>query len=572
MRWAGRGSRPRLAISLLTLALLSACAPSRDANSTDNVSPSTPAAPKRITLVMRGDAPGFYNKIVVGVPGSDGLQDLVHVGLAHMSHEGELLPVLAEAAPTTDRGTWQVLADGRMETTWTLRPNARWHDGTPVTSDDLLFTIQVATDRELPAFTDAVFGFLEGVEAPDPRTVVARWKQPFIYADRLFTNAYAHELAMPLPRHLLRDAYAENKSGLLALPYWNTEFIGTGPFKVRQFVPSDHVVVIANDQYVLGRPKIDEIEVKTISDSNAILVNVLSGAAELTLGRTVSLEQALEAQRRGGVKPDIAPFNLQRIWPQFIDPRPAVIGDPRFRQALLYGLNRQELVDTLEAGWTTVPASILPPNETQYRAAEAGVQEYAFDPTRAIQTIQGLGYVRGPDGGFADAAGEKLSVEIRNTAGDDNQTKVLFSVKNYWERIGVGVEPYQISEAQNQDRGYKANRPGFQFSGGPNGLDALATLVSWEAPLPDTRYVGINTARYTSADYDALYLRYVTTIEPPERTRALARILEHVTINLPILPLYYRTEARLIANRIVNVAPRTLESTPAWNVHDWDVL
>src|SRR5438552_16554034 len=136
----------------------------------------------------------------------------------------------------------------------------------------------------------------------------------------------------------------------IQLPYWNQQFIGTGPFKVREMVPSVNAVLVANDRYVLGRPKLDEIEVRFITDTNAILVNVLSGVVDVTLGRTVSLEQALEAQQRGAARPDIAPFNMQRIWPQFMDPRPAVIGDARFRQAMLYALNRQELVDTLEAG------------------------------------------------------------------------------------------------------------------------------------------------------------------------------------------------------------------------------
>jgi ABC-type oligopeptide transport system substrate-binding subunit len=95
--------------------------------------------------------------------------------------------------------------------------------------------------------------------------------------------------------------------------------------------------------------------------------------------------------------------------------------------------------------------------------------------------------------------------------------------------------------------------------------------VSWESPLPETNYVGINTARYRSPDYDALYRRYVTTIPQSDRTEVLGQILQHVAFNLPILPLYYRTEARLISNRMANVAPRTLESSPAWNVHEWDV-
>ena len=89
--------------------------------------------------------------------------------------------------------------------------------------------------------------------------------------------------------------------------------------------------------------------------------------------------------------------------------------------------------------------------------------------------------------------------------------------------------------------------------------------------MPETNYVGINTARYRSSEYDGLYRRYVTTIPQVDRTKVLGQILRHIATSLPILPLYYRTEARLISQRMTNVAPRTLESSPTWNVHEWDV-
>lgn len=67
---------------------------------------------------------------------------------------------------------------------------------------------------------------------------------------------------MPLPRHVLEDAYGQNKVAFQGLPYWNQEFVGTGPFKVRDFVPGSQVSMVANHEYVFGRPKLDEIEVR----------------------------------------------------------------------------------------------------------------------------------------------------------------------------------------------------------------------------------------------------------------------------------------------------------------------
>src|SRR5207247_1847030 len=127
-----------------------------------------------------------------------------------------------DAVPTVENGRWSLLPDGRMETVYTLQPNARWHDGVPVSPEDLLFTIQIARDRDLP-LRDSIIGFLEGGEARDDRTFVAHWKQTFIWADRLFSTAGSGVTSgqlLPLPNHLLAEAYTDRKSSFLGLPYW----------------------------------------------------------------------------------------------------------------------------------------------------------------------------------------------------------------------------------------------------------------------------------------------------------------------------------------------------------------
>src|SRR4030095_15173564 len=111
--------------------------------------------------------------------------------------------------------------DGRMETMWKIRPGARWHDGTPFTSDDLVFTARVVQDPELAVFRDRAYELIESVEAPDPRTVTVRWRRPFLEADTLFGT-----LALPMPRHILERPFIEDKTTFLDLPHWSQEFIG----------------------------------------------------------------------------------------------------------------------------------------------------------------------------------------------------------------------------------------------------------------------------------------------------------------------------------------------------------
>src|SRR4030095_4677521 len=180
-------------------------------------------------------------------------------------------PQLAEAVPTTENGLWRVLPDGRMETPWTLLPGATWHDGTPFTSDDLLFTATVVRDRELVIFRDRSFPFIEGIEAPDPLTITVRWSKPYIQADRMFSD----DVAVPLPKQLLERAYTEDKANLVNLPYWTTEYVGTGPCKVKEWERASYILLQANDNYLLGRPKIDEIEVRIMPDANTIVAGLL---------------------------------------------------------------------------------------------------------------------------------------------------------------------------------------------------------------------------------------------------------------------------------------------------------
>src|SRR5438093_10613135 len=225
----------------------------------------SPAAPKRITAAIMTDPTTVFLQMDVGtLPGTDTMQALVHAGLSVVDDRGGRRPQLAEQIPSLENGLWRLFPDGRMETTWHIHSGAQWHDGAPVVADDLLFTVAVGQDRDLPRFSDIDFKSVESVEAVDSRTVTVRWKEPFIDADRMF----AAEFAYPLPRHLLEPTYRDNKAGFMDLPYWGSEYIGAGPFRLREWEPGSHILLDAFDHYPLGRPKIDTIEVKLIPYGN----------------------------------------------------------------------------------------------------------------------------------------------------------------------------------------------------------------------------------------------------------------------------------------------------------------
>jgi len=530
-------------------------------------------APTRVTAAIMGDANTAYQKLNPSstVPGIDTLQQLVHAGLTVADDQGALRPQLAAAVPSLENGRWVLFPGGRMQTSWEIRPAARWHDGAPFTSDDLVFTAALVQDPQLLLLREPRFRFVESVSAPDPQTVVVWWTHPFIDADRLFTSDFAY----PLPRHLLEREYAEARAGLLDLPYWSHEFVGTGPYRVRELVRGSHLMLEAFDDYVLGRPKIDSIEVRFIPDSNTLVANILAGVVELTLGRSISVEQGLQiSERWPNGRAQVAASNLLRVFPQFINPDPPVIADVQFRRALLHAIDRQEMVDTLLFGVLPVAHSYLNPGQAMYRdVEERSVVRYEYDPRKAMQVIDGFGYRKGADGMYRDAGGQPLAVEILVSASQEINVKSTFAVADYWQRLGVGTKPMveALQVTGLERRQFEATWPGFTLIRSSNDVAGFLPLHSSEARLPENAYNGSNRGRYMSWDLDGLIDRYFLTIPAGDRVEIVGQIIHHVSDQLPLLPLFYGAEPAAIAHRLSNVGTRPPGSTQAWNAHEWSV-
>ncbi len=562
MHWKTIGA---VVCSVATLVV--GCAPQAPGSAqrgTDGAAPAATGAPKRITTAMMGNPPLIYQRIVGGgsggqIPGIDALEALLNVGLTVKDSRGMLRAQLAEAVPTIENGLWRVFPDGRSETTWKIKPGILWHDGTPFTSADLVFLTRLEQDPGLPVERQPAYNVIESIEAPDPLTITVRWKTPYIEADDFFSRS-------PLPRHILERPYIEEKESLVAHPFWGPEFVGVGPYRLREWVRDSYAVVAANDQYILGRPKIDTIEVRFLADENAFMAAILSGAIDVTLGKSITLEQtlALRDQWRDG-RIEMVAETAMKIWPQFINSNPAVIQDVRFRKAVFHAIDRQEMVDNIMGGLSSIAHTVLLPHEPELAEVESALVKYDYDPRRATQMIEGLGYTRGPDGFFRDGAGQRLAVEISATAEDQN-TKPMLATADYWQRIGIGVDSVSIPIQRQRDREYRATFPGFTLQGGGSGVAAIKGSHGSQARLPENSYTGSNYSRYVNAEFDASIDRFLTTIPRAERAEALRGVVRHMTDQLSMMNLYYATTSTMVKHHVENVPVRL-----PWNVQEWDL-
>ena len=526
-----------------------------------------PERVKRVVASMMGEPTSFIARLNTGqisIPGAGVLEQLVNAALSEVNGEGKLQAQLAEAVPSLENGLWKLLPDGRMETTWKIRPGAQWHDRTPLTADDLVFTATVDRDNDLPVLRPQGYGWVENVQAPDPTTITVTWNRPFIDADTMFTAGFAS----PLPRHLLEDTYLTDKTRFPALSYWNQDFVGTGPFAVRQFAPGSSITLQANDRYALGRPKIDEIEVRFIVDLNTLMTNILAGSVELTLGRGFAIEQAIQLrdQWKDG-RLEYRPRAWIVIHPQFIDPSPPVVTSFQFRLALTYGTDRQQLVDSIQGGLSSVAHLYLAPSEPEYRDVEDSAIRYEYDPRRALQNIEALGYTRGSDGAFRDASNQRLAVELRSN-GEPVTEKAIVPVADMWSRLGVSTEPVLVPPQRITDREYVATFPSFRMMRQPNTASQVSRLRSSLTPLPENRFVGSNYARYISPEFDGLIDRFLSSIPRSERMQALRDTMRYISEKLNLVGLFYDADFTFLTNRLRDVSAG---KTQVWSVHLWDM-
>ena len=224
----------------------------------------------------------------VGTKDQDGSR-LFYEPLARWDRDGNLQPVLAETIPGREDGT--LAADGRS-VTWKLKKGVRWHDGQPLTADDVVFTWEYARDPATATLTSGSYKDVT-VEKIDQYTVVVKFQE----ATPFWADAFVAAAGCIMPKHLFAD-YVGAKSREAPA---NLKPVGTGPYKFKDFKPGDLVAgVINTDYHMENRPHFDAIEMKGGGDAVSAARAVLQ-TGEFDFGWNMQVEdEILTRLEKGG--------------------------------------------------------------------------------------------------------------------------------------------------------------------------------------------------------------------------------------------------------------------------------
>ncbi|RPI99357.1 MAG: ABC transporter substrate-binding protein, partial [Chloroflexi bacterium] len=320
--------------------------------------------------------------------------------------------------------------------TFHLRQGVKWHDGTPFTAEDVVFTFE-AVQLEENAI-DWRPNLIQGdqpmqFEAVDDYTVKVTLSQP--------DAAVLTALGIPIvPKHAFESAQ------MVDAPF-NTNPIATGPFKFVEWNTGESIVLEANKDYWRGAPCIDRLVVRFIEGptnaANALLAGELDFArvdgADVTPFQD-NPDFVLQTASRDLMR--YAGFNV----------RSANFSDPAVRRALMVGLDRQAIIDVAAGGYGTIPDSVF--NKAVFRYEVGRNPQYPYDPEQAKQMLADAGWADTDGDGILDKDGQPMTMRLVYMAGWSRMEAIAPVVYDNWRALGVDVTLEPLDEAKIYEEVY----------------------------------------------------------------------------------------------------------------------
>ena len=561
------GSHRRKGVAALLGLVLAVTACTQQRETTGERASSGPAssgAPRILTLAVPRE-PDTWNTDITLVTRGGGTSTVGYIGhqkLVVQNDNQSYVPEVAVEQISVEKGTWRINPDGSMDVTWRIRPNVQWHDGMPFTAADLMFTFSVIKDAEIPNVIGAPLRLMQSASAPDPHTFVIHWSGPYVDADQ------APGLTL-MPRHLLEEAFRTDKAAFPNHPWMTTEFVGLGPYRLVRWESGVLLEFARFEGYYKGRPPLDTVYVRLISDETTMVAAILAGQLDVLPPVGIDLDTAVDVRRRwegtgntvgGKLSGGFLIVEMQHR-PEYARPTVGLRHTP-VRQAFYQAIDRSQMAEVMNHGLAPPADSWFFPGHELRAQVESSIPQFPYDTRRSTELLGQAGWSRGADGILLhQPSGERFEVQIGGTRGDE---KLLAIVADSWRAIGAQVEELAIGSDRARDLEFLARLPGGWITT-PRFYQLYTDRYhSQSAPTAATRWTGRNRGGYSNPTVDGLLDRLVVTVSANERLSLHRELLKEQGGDLAIMPLYWEYDPFFITKGVTGVA-----TGGAWNFFEW---
>ncbi len=484
----------------------------------------------------------------------------------------ELTCLLCTELPSFEQGTARLTEkpDGTptIAVDYTIQPEATWGDGTPITTEDVMFTWEIGRVEESGVGNLEMYRSMERIEIHDDKRFT-------VHRDRRECGFEGIGDFRPVPAHLEREAFADPAEyAQRSLYETDTTNPGLyfGPYRITRVDPGALVVLERNPTWWGKEPAFDRITFKIFENTSALEANLLSGNIDYIAGEAgISLDQALGFEKRHGDKYEI--IYKPGLLYEHIDLRldNPILADVRVRQALLHATDREALSDRLFEGKQPVAHTSVHPLDAVFFE---DVPVYPFDPDRAVALLEEAGWTEIRDGIRHNAAGERLTLEIMTTAGNRVRELVEQILQSMWRDVGVDLrirnEPPRVLFGQTLRERRFPDMAMFAWFSAPENIPR-SSLHSDMVPTEANGFSGQNYTGYNNPEMDETLEALRVQCDDDDQTALWNRLQTIYAEDLPVLPLYFRSNAYIMPQWLEGVTPTGhLNPSSLW-VENWTV-
>jgi peptide/nickel transport system substrate-binding protein len=476
------------------------------------------AGDKNTLVIALKSSPTNLDSRVGNDNASGRLFDLVYSGLVRVTPNFDYAPDVAEKWETPDDKT----------IIFHLNPNAKFHNGLPVTAKDVKWTYDSVMDPNFVTSKRSGYAAVDHIEAPDNQTVIFKLKEPNA---GIFDN---------LTLGILPTGADTN--------VYKTKPIGAGPYKVVEFRSDDRIVLEAFDQWHLGAPKIKNVVIRIIPDLTTMVLELRRGTVNFAVNQ-IAFENVPEFEKNKDFKVVRSAGSVyQYICMNLRDP---ILAKPLVRQAIAMAIDRNRIIKDIMRGFAEPTETMLAKG---HWARAENLPSYPYDPAKAKQLLAQAGYANGKG---LPSKGMVLSYVAERRA---LLEPIVNRIRTALAQIGVNISLNPLPFSEFIDRRLtKYDMPMFlDDQDRPLGPDVgYCSLLFWVSK----KNGGLNTpSAYNNPQFDALYKKSSQTVG---RTRldALHQMQQILMRDLPEIPIAEPSSQIAVRKEITN-----------WQGETYDIL
>ncbi|EOO66109.1 oligopeptide-binding protein oppA [Bacillus cereus VD021] len=514
---------------------------------TDKTKVPDKAKNRKDTLVVGISKPGGVFLPYFQQNGWDGnVTSVIFASLVSTDKQGKPTPELAEK--------WDISSD-QLTYTFHLRKDLKFSDGSPLTADDVAFTLTLLHDKAYEGDKDisqyAVKGgkeykegkanSIEGIQVVDPQTIK-------ITTEKVNSQALTALGGEVLSKVYYGKDYKQNTS----LDYLKALYekpIAAGPYKFEKYIPGQEVRFVANENYYAGKPKIPNFIYK-ITSGDTKLQLFQTGEVDYTgLGTGDEVLEQAKALEFANIQIETA-ASFSYI---YMNNNKPYLKDKKVRQALIYGLDRKKYVDTALKGYGTV--ANVPIHPTSWAYTEEGVNKYEYDKEKAKKLLDEAGWKVGSDG-IREKDGQKLKLSYFGPSSAKDSDLLIPIAKENYKEIGVEFNPEFMD----------FNTMLSKVNKGDYDLASVSTPITSDPSETAGEYLsGVNekSLGYKNAKVDELIQKGIETVDIEKRKPIYKELYKELSDDPPVILLNYRRTITGYNGNIKGIDPEKYNSISA---------